>query len=102
MDILIGILCVPVGLLVLCLVVLCFAAFEWLFDHGLLHMLFCGSLASIFGAVASGIVGASDGTIFCVSFIVGAVIGLILYVHHELTWIKEHAKDDKNNNSKEV
>lgn len=86
----------------MCLILLCFAAVSWLFEHGLLHMLVCGCFASIFGSVASWIVGASDCTIVCVSFIVGAVIGLILYVHMELTWIKEHAKDDKDNNSKEV
>lgn len=97
MEILIGILCIPAGLLALCLIIAFFAALEWLFEHGLFQMIFCGMLGCMFGCVASMIVGATSGTICCVSFIVGAVIGLLLYVYSELEYIKENAKDDKDN-----
>lgn len=97
MEILIGILCVPAGLLALCLIIAVFALIAWLFEHGLLQMWFCGMICLIFGCIASWIVGTTSPTICIVSFIVGAVIGLLLYVYSELQYIKEHAKDNKDN-----
>lgn len=96
MEILIGILCIPAGLLALLLIVALFYLIGWLFEHGLFPMMFCGGLCGIFGCVASMIVGATTPTIFIVSVIVGAVIGLLLYVHFSLEDIKEKAKDDND------
>ena len=97
MEILIGILCIPAGLLALCLIIAFFAAFEWLIEHGLLHIMFCAGLGACFGAVAQQYYNPESRIIVIVSLIVGAVIGLLLYVHFSLEYIKENAKDDKDN-----
>lgn len=96
MEILIGILCVPVGLLALCLIIALFFAFYWLFDHGLCQMMCCACVSTCFGIVANMILGTTSYTILIVSAIVGALLGLLLYVHMELESIKEHSKDDKS------
>ena len=96
MEILIGILCIPAGLLALCLIIAFFAAFEWLIEHGLLHIMFCAGLGTCFGAVAQHYYNPESRIIVIVSLIVGAVIGLLLYVYSELEYIKENAKDNKD------